>query len=129
MTTSQKHCVDSSGWLEYFGKGRNGERFAPVIQDVQNLVVPTIILYEVFKRVLLQRDEEEALKAVGLMSTAHVIDLSQEIALFGAELSILHKLPMADSLILATARLQNATLWTQDEHFNGLDQVVFVPKR
>ena len=122
------NIVDSSGWLEYFGGTQNGERFAPVIGNNDELIVPTIILYEVYKRVLLQRDEEEALKAAGLMSNFHSIDLTSEIALSAADLSIQYKLPMADSIILATARSQDATLWTQDEHFKGLEKVVYIQK-
>lgn len=121
------NIVDSSGWLEYFAKGANGEQFAPVIQNTGELVVPTITMYEVFKRVALLRDEEEALKAVALMSTGRVVDLTMEIALSAAGLSIDHHLPMADSIILATAHMHDATLWTQDEHFAGLDKVIYIP--
>jgi toxin FitB len=120
--------VDSSGWLEYFGKGTNGAKFAPAIQDSASLLVPTICLYEVFKRVAQQRGEEEALQAAGLMMTGAVVDITPEVALCAAQLSIDHKLPLADSLILAVARSHNAELWTQDEHFKGLDQVVYLEK-
>ncbi len=122
------NVVDSSGWLEYFGKGANGECFAPAIQNIAELVVPTISIYEVFKRVAVQRDEEDALKAIGLMSTGKVVELSQEIAILAATLSIDHRLPLADSIILATARLFDATLWTQDEHFKGLEKVKYFEK-
>jgi toxin FitB len=120
--------VDSSGWLEYFSKGPNGERFAPAIQDSQSLLVPVICLYEVYKRVALQRGEDDALQAAAWMMTGTVIEISPEIAFAAAELSIEHRLPMADSLILACARLHRAELWTQDEHFKGLDQVVYIEK-
>jgi predicted nucleic acid-binding protein len=120
------NVVDSSGWLEYFGKGPRGQKYAPIIRDSASLVVPVVCIYEVFKRVLQLRDEEEALKAVGLMTTGRVVELTQEIALNAALLSIEHKLPMADSMILATARLHNAILWTQDEHFKGLDGVEYM---
>jgi toxin FitB len=120
--------VDSSGWLEYFGKGANGERFAPAIQDSRTLLVPVICLYEVYKRVALQRGEEDALQAVAWMMTGTVVEINPEIALTAAQLSLEHRLPMADSLILAAARLHNAELWTQDEHFKGLDQVVYMEK-
>lgn len=122
------NVVDSSGWLEYFGKGPNGDFFAPVIRESSQLVVPTISLYEVFKRVMLQRDEEEALKAVGWMAVGLVADLTREISLSAALLSIEHKMPMADSIILATARSYQATLWTQDEHFKGLPGVMYIVK-
>ncbi len=123
------NVVDSSGWLEYFSKGTNGEHFAPVIRQSSDLIVPTISIYEVFKRVAQQRDEEEGLKAVGLMTTGKVVDLTQEIAIQAAALSIEHKLPMADSMMLATAQAYQAILWTQDEHFKGLSGVEFIEKR
>ena len=120
--------VDSSGWLEYFAKGVNGALFAPAIQNIEELLVPTICLFEVFKRVIQQRGEEDALQAVGIMMTGIVIDITHEVALLAVQLSIAHRLPMADSLILAVARLHKAQLWTQDGHFNGLDQVTFIEK-
>ncbi len=123
------NLVDSSGWLEYFAKGPNGFYFAPVIQNSAELIVPTICLYEVFKRVVLLRGEEDALQVAGLMMTAMVVDLTQDIALCAAQLSLTHKLPMADSLILATARINNADLWTQDEHFKGLNRVQYFEKK
>jgi predicted nucleic acid-binding protein len=123
------NVVDSSGWLEYFGKGRNGERFAPLIQKIDELIVPVICIYEVFKQIALQKDDEEALKAIGWMSLGNVVDLNQEIALLAVTLSLEHKLPMADSMILATARSSGAVLWTQDEHFMGLEGVQFIKKR
>ena len=122
------NVVDSSGWLEYFGKGPNCEFFAPAIEASDQLVVPTIGLYEVYKRIVLQRDEEDALSAIGWMTVGLVADLTQEIALIAADLSIEHKLPMADSIMLATARANNATLWTQDEHFKDLPDVKYVKK-
>ncbi len=122
------NVVDSSGWLEYFGKGPNGEFFTPAIEASDHLVVPTISMYEVYRRIVLQRDEEEALSAIGWMTAGLVADLTQEIALIAADLSMEHKLPMADSIILATARANNATLWTQDEHFKDLPDVKYVKK-
>ena len=122
------NVVDSSGWLEYFARGSNGAYFAPVIQDTANLIVPTICFYEVYKRILIQRDEEDALNVVGWMSLGQVVDLTREIALLAADLSFEHKLPMADSMILAVARAYEATLWTQDEHFRGLPKVKYTQK-
>lgn len=122
------NVVDSSGWLEYFGGGSSGARFAAAIQNVGELIVPTIIIYEVFKRITAQRNEEEALKAAGLMSLGQVVDLTRDLAIEAASLSLELKLPMADSMILATARSYSADLWTQDEHFKGLDGVIFLEK-
>ena len=123
------NVVDSSGWLEYFGKGKNSAFFAPVIQEIATLVVPTLSLYEVYKKIVLQRDEEEALSAIGWMASGKIVDLTQEIALAAAVLSLEQKLPMADSVILATAQLYNATLWTQDEHFKDLEGVRYIAKK
>ena len=123
------NVVDSSGWLEYFGKGENSAFFAPVIQEIETLVVPTLSLYEVYKKIVLQRDEEEALSAIGWMASGKIVDLTQEIALAAAVLSLEQKLPMADSVILATAQLYNATLWTQDEHFKDLEGVRYIAKK
>ena len=120
------NVVDSSGWLEFFGEGAHGDVYAPVIQDSANLLVPVICIYEVFKRVTQLRDGEEALQTAALMATGEVVEVTLEIALLAADLSIAHKLPMADSLILATTRLYEATLWTQDAHFKGLDGVKFI---
>ena len=122
------NLVDSSGWLEYFGRGAHGERFAPPIRATGDLIVPTISMYEVFKRVLFQQGEEEALSAVGWMALGKVVDLTQEIALAAAALSLEHRLPMADSIILATAQAHQATVWTQDEHFRGLPGVQYIDK-
>lgn len=122
------NVVDSSGWLEYFGNGRNADFFAPIVQDLSNLVVPTISLYEVFKRILLERTESEALQAVAVMHQGKVVDLTETIALTAAKLSLQHKLPMADALILATAKSFNATLWTQDNDFEGLPNVKYIAK-
>ena len=123
------NVVDSSGWLEYFGEGKNSQYFAPVIRKTSELIVPTISMYEIYKRIVLQRDEEEALSAIGWMTTGQVVDLNQELALAAAVLSLEHKLPMADSIILATSRANNATLWTQDEHFKDLDGVKYIEKK
>ncbi len=122
------NVVDSSGWLEYFADGEHAEFFAPAIQDSENLIVPTACLYEVFKRLTLLLGEDAALAAVGVLYTGRIVDITAEVALYAAQLSIQHKLSMADSLILATARLHRATLWTKDEHFRGLEGVRFPPR-
>ena len=123
------NLVDSSGWLEYFADETNAAFFAPAIEDAENLIVPTISLYEVFKRVLQQRGEGPALQAVAMMEQGQVIDLNSSIALLGAKLSHELKLPMADALILATARSQQATLWTQDEDFSAISGVRYIAKK
>ncbi len=123
------NVVDSSGWLEYLTDDVNADFFEPAILDAENLLVPTVCIYEVFKRLLAERDEDSALILVGLMSQGQEIPLDRPIALEAARLAREHKLAMADSFIYATARLHNATLWTQDEHFKGLEGVEYIEKR
>ena len=123
------NVVDSSGWLEYFADGPNAAFFAPPIEDTTELLVPSVSLYEVFKRVLQQRDETEALKAAALMQQGSVIDLSTQISLSAARLSIAESLPMADSIILATARIYNAALWTQDSDFRSIAGVKYTVRK
>jgi len=119
------NVVDSSAWLEYFADGPNAEDFAPIIKDAESLLVPSITVYEVFKRIREQRDSEVALRAVSQMRRGRVVDLDADLAVAAADLSAELQLPLADSVILATARLTQATLWTQDADFEGLDDVEY----
>lgn len=123
------NLVDSSGWLEYFADGTNADFFAPAIENIIDLVVPTLSLYEVFKRILQQSSESEALKAIAFMQQAHVVVLDATMALSAAKISVEMKLPMADSIILATSRAYDARLWTQDADFFGIEGVEFVEKK
>jgi predicted nucleic acid-binding protein len=122
------NVIDSSGWLEYFIGDKNANFFAPVIEDTANVIVPTISIFEVFKRTLIDKNRDDALEAVAMMYDGKIVDLDREIALIAAELSFELKLPMADSIILATARANDAILWTQDMHFNGLARVKYIKK-
>jgi len=117
------NVVDSSAWLEYFADGSNAEYFAAAVEDVESQIVPTLTVYEVFKRILQERDESAALAAVAVMQQGQVVDLTSSLALEAAHLSVREGLPLADSVILATARTHEATLWTQDADFEGLDGV------
>jgi len=123
------NVVDSFGWLECFADGLNADFFAPAIESVSELVVPSISIYEVFKRVLQQRDESDAIQAIAVMQQGLVVDLDTTIALNAAKISVRLGLPMADSVMLATARAYNATLWTQDADFEGIDSVQYIEKR
>ena len=123
------NVVDSSGWIEYFANGANSKIFVPAIQDLENLLVSSICIYEVFKRLTLDLGEESALQAVGIMSYGKVIELDRKVAIDAAQISLDLKLAMADSIILATARAYNATLWTQDAHFKGLEGVKYIEKK
>jgi predicted nucleic acid-binding protein len=123
------NVIDSSAWLEYFANGPNAEFFAPAIEKTTELLVPSLTLYEVFKRVLQQRDESSALQAVAVMQQGTVVDLDAPLALVAARLSIDHRLPTADSVILATARFHDAVLWTQDADFKGISGVEYRKQR
>lgn len=122
------NVVDSSAWLEYFAGTPAAAPFAGAIEDTRRLVVPAITVAEVFRRILQQRDETSALRAVAIMQQGEVIPLDAALALAAARLGLAHRLPLADSLIYATALLRSATLWTQDEHFRGLPGVKFFEK-
>ena len=117
------NVVDSSAWLEYFASGANAAYFATAIENTNDLIVPSISLYEVFKRILQQRTESEALQVIAVMQQGRVVDMDTRIALTAARISIDLKLPFADSVILSTSRSFGALLWTQDAHFEGLDGV------
>ena len=122
------NIVDSSGWLEYFAGTRNGAIFGKPIQNLHELLVPTITLAEVFKKVLLERDEESAFQAVAYMRRGRIVDMDASIAVEAAKFGFQFKLPLADSIIYATAKQYHAVLWTQDEDFKGLESVKYVPK-
>ena len=122
------NVVDSSGWLEYFANESNAGFFAPAIQAASELLVPSISLYEVFRRILQQKSEDEALRAVAFMMQGSVVDLTPAIALSAAVLSLRLKLPMADSVMLATAQAYNATFWTQDADFQNIAGVRYIQK-
>ena len=123
------NVVDSSGWLEYFADESNADFFAPAIEAVSELVVPSLSLYEVFKRILQQKTEDEALRAVAVMMKGSVVNLTSSVALSAALLSVKHNLPMADSIMLATAQVFEATLWTQDADFRQIPGVRYIRKR
>ena len=120
------NVVDSNGWLEYYADGPNADFFASAIERTSELIVPTLSLYEVFKRVFQQRGEGDALQAVAVMLQGTVVDLDMDLALSAAKLAIELKLPMADSVMLATARHHGAILWTQDAHFDAIQGVQYI---
>ena len=122
------NVVDSSGWLEFFAGSERAALFEPAILEVDALIVPTLSLYEVYQVVLRQRSETEALQAATFMRQGEIVDLDGSLAGSAAELSVRHRLPMADSILLATARSRDATLWTQDRDFAGLDGVRYFEK-
>ena len=122
------NVVDSSAWLSYFSGDKNARFFANSIESVDKLLVPSITITEVFKSVLRQRNEEAALEIIAHMEQGTVIALDGELAVNAAVLGVEHKLPLADSIIYATARKYDAVVWTQDEDFRDLENVKFYPK-
>lgn len=123
------NLVDSSGRLEYFADASSASFFAPAIEKPAELVVPSVSLYEVFKRIYQQRGEDSALEAAAAMMQGTLVDLDASIALSAAKISIELKVPMADSILLATARAFSAILWTQDNDFENIEGVRYIPKK
>jgi toxin FitB len=121
------NVVDSSGWLEYFSDGPSAREFLPPLRDVARLIVPVVTIYEVFKVALRERNESDALAAVAVMQKGRVVDCTAALAVSAAQLSLKHRLPLADSLILATAKAYNATIWTQHADFRSIPGVKYIP--
>ena len=123
------NIVDSSGWLAYFADEPNAKHFLPPLSDSDLLVVPAVTIYEVFKVILRESGENEALQAAVAMQKGKVVDLSTQLAIAASRLSIEHQLPMADSIILATAQEFKAIIWTQDSDFKNMSKVKYFPKK
>ena len=123
------NIVDSSGWLAYFADEPNAKHFLTPLSDPASLIVPTVIIYEVFKVVLRESGENDALQALAAMQKGTVVALTDSLALAASKLSIKHALPMADSIILATAQEFNAALWTQDSDLKKMNNVKYFPKK
>jgi predicted nucleic acid-binding protein len=123
------NIVDSSGWLAYFTDEPNAKHFLTPLNDTASLVVPTVTIYEVFKVVLRESRENEALQAVFAMQKGTVVDLTSSLAIAASKLSLEYNLPMADSIILATAREFDATIWTQDSDFKNVGGVKYFPEK
>ena len=122
------NLVDSSGWLEYLSDGKNADSFSTPLIDIENVIVPTICIYEVFRVVIREKGENEALQAVALMKQGNIVDLSFEISIQAARFSIDNKIPMADSIIYTTGKIYNAIIWTQDDDFKNLPGVKYFSK-
>ncbi|HOP08464.1 MAG TPA: type II toxin-antitoxin system VapC family toxin [candidate division Zixibacteria bacterium] len=123
------NLVDSSAWLEYFADGPNASHFAPVVQQPDRLIVPAVVIYEVFKVVLRESGENAAMQVCGAMQKGRVVDLDLKLALAAGKLSLALSLPMADAMILATARELGATIWTLDADFREIPGVKYFPKK
>ena len=122
------NLVDSCGWLESFADSPYADLYAPAIEDTGTLLVPTTCILEVCKRVLVQRGEDAALQVAAVMHQGQVVPLDGHLALSAAKIGSDWKLPLADSVILATERAHGALVWTQDAHFKGLENVRYVEK-
>ena len=121
--------IDSYGWIEYFSEGNSANEYAKYIEDANpnNYISPTIVLYEVYKKILGVYNEEKAMEAAAHIKYAtKLIELTDNLAITSAETSLRQKLPMADAIILTTARTYNAKLITSDQHFKGLESVIFI---
>ena len=123
------NIVDSSGWLAFFADEPNAKHFLLPLKDTASLVVPAVTIYEVFKVVLRESNENKALQAAVAMQKGKVIDLTATLAIDASKLSLQHGLQMADSIILATAQVFNATIWTQDSDFKNFSGVNYFPKK
>lgn len=123
------NLVDSCGWLEYFADGPNSDLFAPVLEQTEDLIVPTICLYEVYKRICQQLGPKAAMETTAAMWRAKTVPLTDRLAMDAALIGHQFKLPMADSVILATARFHGAILWTQDAHFANFPEVRYFPAK
>lgn len=118
--------VDFSGWIEYFTSGRHAVAYQKHLKDPRNIITPTIILYEVYKKIKREISEEAALEAVSAMKQSKVVPLTESISLLAADLSIKHALPMADAIVYASALEMDCTVITSDNHFKGLDKAVLI---
>jgi len=123
------NIVDSSCWLEYFAGSRVGDEVSSVIEDTDHLLVPSIIVYEVFKKLILELDEDKALYAIAHMKQGHIVNLDTDLAIYAAKIGKDNKLAMADSIIYAITKKYNALLWTQDKHFKDLKSVKYFEKK
>jgi len=123
------NIVDSSGWLAYFADEPNAKYFITPLKDTGSLVIPSVTIYEVFKVVLRETSENEALQTAAAMQKGRVVDLTAMLAIAASKLSLEHGIPMADSIILATAKAFDAVIWTQDSDFKNIAGVKYFPKK
>jgi len=120
--------LDSSCWLEYFLNGKHAESYASIIEESGEIIIPSVVLHEVFKVAMRASGEDAALAVAGVLQQFSVISLDENIAMYSAKIGLQHHLAMADSIILATAHVHHATLWTQDIDFKGLAGIKYFEK-
>ena len=120
--------IDSYGWIEYFANGPLAESYATFIEEAnaENTVTPTIVIYEVYKRIKSVKGEQKALEAYAQMSRTKIVELTSSLSLKAADTSITLDLGMVDSIVVATAKAYNAEIVTSDEHLKSLEKVKFI---
>jgi toxin FitB len=121
--------VDSSGWLEFLTDGPAADEYASHLRHPGAVLTPTIVLYEVYKHAKRLLSEEDAVDAIAAMQKTRIVPLTDELALIAADLSLAHKLPMADAIVLATAQANNADVVTSDADFLDIPGVVYIPNK
>jgi predicted nucleic acid-binding protein len=122
--------VDSNGWIEYFRNGMLAERFEKYLSELDKVVIPVVLIYEVYKKVKKERGEEQALQIVGQMMKAKVVNLDAELMLSAGDISIKHSIPMVDAIIYATAIKEKCPVVTSDPHLEKLENVIYInPER
>ena len=121
-----KVVLDSSGWIEFFTGGPLAERYAAYLTPRYQIITPTVVLYEVYKKIKRERGEETALLFAGRLNTTQVIQLTESIAYLAADVSLRHGLAMADAIVYATAKDQDAEVVTGDADLKDLPGVVYI---
>jgi len=120
--------VDTCGWIEWLINGTTSDQYEPYFKQVESMIIPTSLQFELYKWVARKKGIQEALEAIALTEQGKVIPLSTSIALFAADFSAKHKLSFADAIIYATAQFHKAALITSDQHFKGLSEVIYFEK-
>jgi predicted nucleic acid-binding protein len=126
---TERHLVDATGWLEYFADGPNAGYFAAAIEQPAHLLVPTVVITKVFRRIYLDAGEGEALQAAALLQQGIVVDFDDTLALDAGRIAATDKLALPSAMLVATARRHGALIWTQDDDFADLPDVRYTPKR
>lgn len=121
-----KVLLDFSGWIEFFTDGPKANRYAAYLTPRHHLITPTIVLYEVYKKIKRERGEETAVQFAERLHAIQIIPLTESIALLAADLSIQHGLAMADAMVYATGLDQEAHVVTGDADLEGLPSVVYI---
>lgn len=118
--------IDSCGWIEFLSDGDKAEDYADYFAEIESIITPTIVIYEVIKKVLKERGEEAAVMVAAQMNCTKIIDLTESLSLLAVDLSVKHNLPMADAIVYATAKASECCVVTSDKHFKELENVIFI---